>query len=277
MNKKITEGEILKANIEYHTKLADLYDKNQGHFKLENIKRVEKIIIDLAKKTNGGSLLDIGCGTGFIINIAQKYFDRVVGVDITPAMFKKIKRYKNVELHLINFLSASFKDKFDVCTAYGVLHHLMSPKKSFKRIYQFLNEGGYFYADQDPNFYYLEEIKKTKKDHQYFSEDIIKELKSITKIDEELRGKFRLNIKITKLAEYHKLTKKGLFRKEKITSLLREVGFSEIKFKYQWFLGQGYLKNEFSQKQLTNIENYLEAILPLSRGLFKYISLVAKK
>ena len=70
MNKKITSKDILEANIEYHTKLSSLYDKEQGHFKDENIKRVENILKDLSKKNNSCSLLNIGCETGFIINIA---------------------------------------------------------------------------------------------------------------------------------------------------------------------------------------------------------------
>ena len=277
MKKKITQKEALRANIEYHTKLANSYDKEQGHFKPENIKRVEKIIKDLAKKTGGGSLLDIGCGTGFIINIAHKYFTRVVGIDITPAMLKKVKKFKNVDLYLADLFTFPLKEEFDICTAYGVLHHLPDLKSSFRKIRQSLKKGGYFYADQDPNFCYLESVRKNQRHLSTLPKIILKEWKSINKIDTELEKKFNINKKITKLAEYHKLTKRGFFKEENIIQLLKENGFSDVKFKYQWFLGQGYLKNKFSQKQLTNIENYLESILPLSKDLFKYVSFIAKK
>ena len=260
MKKKITEEEISKANIEYHTKLSNSYDEEQGHFKSENVKRVEGILKKIAHETHSGSLLDIGCGTGFITNIAHKYFDRVVGIDITPAMLKKVRRYKNVELYLIDLFSASFKEEFDVCTAYSVLHHLPEPKLAFKKVNQFLKNGGYFYADQDPNFYYLESIRKNQRHFSSLPEIILKEWKSINEIDTELEKKFNINKKITKLAEYHKLTKRGLFKEDKIINLLKDAGFAEVKFKYQWFLGQGYLKNKFSQKRLLEIENYLEIV-----------------
>lgn len=277
MKKRITEKEIQKANIDYHTRMADFYDREQGHFKPENIKRVEKTIKNLARETGGGSLLDVGCGTGFIINIAQKYFDRVVGIDITPAMLKKVKKFRNVELYLTDLLSASFAEKFDVCTTYGVLHHLPDLKSSFKKISQFLRKGGYFYVDQDPNFYYLESIRKNQRYLSVLPEIVLKEWKSINEIEIELEKKFNINKKTTKIAEYHKLTKRGFFKEKKITGFFKETGFSDVKFKYQWFLGQGILKNKFSPRQLITIEKYLEEILPLSRGIFKYISFIAKK
>jgi len=277
MKKRITEKEIQKANIKYHTKLADFYDKEQGHFKPENVQRVERVIKDLAQKTGGGSLLDIGCGTGFIINIAQKYFDRVIGIDITLAMLKKIKKFKNVELHLMDLFSAPYRDEFDVCTTYSVLHHLSGLKTAFKKIYKFLKNGGYFYADQDPNFYYLERIKRNKRYLLGSSGLISKEWKSITEIDTELKNKFNLSKKITALAEYQKLTREDFFKEMEIINLLKRAGFAKVNFKYQWFLGQGYFKREFSQEQLAKIEDYLEKILPLSSDLFKYISFIAKK
>ncbi|GAJ13256.1 unnamed protein product, partial [marine sediment metagenome] len=85
MSKSYSLEEIKLANIEYHARMADSYDREQPHYKPENVKRVENIIRDLAERCDHSSLLDIGCGTGFILNIARKYFDRVVGVDITHA------------------------------------------------------------------------------------------------------------------------------------------------------------------------------------------------
>lgn len=276
MKKKITQKEVLKANIEYHTKMADSYDGHQPHFKLENIKRVEKTLKKLAKRTNKGSLLDIGCGTGFIVNIAKKYFERVVGIDITPAMLDKVTKSKNVELYLTDLFSASFEKEFDVCTAYSVLHHLLRIKTAFKKIYSLLKKGGYFYADLDPNFYYLQGVKK-QKSFLEFPEVICRELDSITEGDAVLESKFNISKKVTQTAEYHKFIKRSFFKEENIINSLKDVGFSEVKFKYQWFLGQGYLKNKFSKKQLADIENYLGTILPLSRNLFKYTSFIAKK
>ena len=86
--KIITREEVREANIKYHTKMATYYNKHQPHYNSENVERVEKIIKDLAKKTGGGSIIDIGCGTGFILKIARKYFNRVVGIDIREPFFK---------------------------------------------------------------------------------------------------------------------------------------------------------------------------------------------
>ena len=46
----------------------------------------------------GGRLLDIGCGTGFIIDLAADQFDDVRGIDLTPAMLARVLSRPNVQV-----------------------------------------------------------------------------------------------------------------------------------------------------------------------------------
>lgn len=65
MNKK-----IIDANIEVHTKMIEVYNQ-EPHFRPENQIKVKKQISQLQKEINAKLLLDVGCGTGFILNIVS--------------------------------------------------------------------------------------------------------------------------------------------------------------------------------------------------------------
>jgi ubiquinone/menaquinone biosynthesis C-methylase UbiE len=276
VDKRYSPEEIKRANIEYHARMANSYNKDQPHYKPENVRRVESIIKDLAAKCSGGVLLDIGCGSGFMLNIAKKYFKRVVGIDITQAMLDKVDLSSgNIELKLADSSSLPFNDKsFDVCTAYGFLHHLPELDSTFKEVSRCLKVGGVFYADQDPNYYCRREIDRLRTEK--CSEVLQSEINSIRNVYNELRDKYGLDENTVKLAEFQKLVRGGM-KEESVIKSLKRAGFSEVDFDYQWFLGQGYVLHSVSGQAAKNIEEYLKKLLPLSRGLFKYISFIARK
>ena len=155
---------VQKANIEYHTKLADIYDKSQSHFKTENQKQVRKLIKIYSRRTGGKRLLDLGCGTGFILSLAQPYFKELYGVDITPAMLdlakSKFKSAKKIKLIKASSEHLPFENSFfDVITGYSFLHHLPSLVPALKEAFRVLKRGGIFYSDLDPNYYFWRSIK----------------------------------------------------------------------------------------------------------------------
>src|SRR5437773_4758183 len=120
--------DVLTANIVYHSALAGSYDARQPHFRPENVSRVDAILRRLSEATGGRRLLDIGCGTGFVLNIAKAHFDDVVGVDATPAMLAKVNRVSSRgrvavcrgDTGSLPFPTATLH----ACTASGSLHHL---------------------------------------------------------------------------------------------------------------------------------------------------------
>jgi len=206
---------IINANIEYHTKLVDIYD-NQPHFLAENKERVKNILLEHGRQSGFNFLLDIGCGTGFIIDIAKEYFENIKGIDITPKMIEKIDCTKNVDVYIANSESLPFENNiFNVCTAYAFLHHLLEFKISLKEIYRVLKKGGTLYTDQDPNL--------------HFWDNGITERVSKTLNKEKGIPKY-----ITKLAEYHDTL--GGINGDEMEDLLRDIGFKDIKVIYRWFV-----------------------------------------
>lgn len=273
---EIDNKKVIEANILYHSILAEDYDKSQPNFRPENIDKVDKILQSIALKTEGKSLVDLGCGTGFIINIAKKYFKKIVGVDITEKMIERVNiEGGNIKLYLSEIANTPLESgEFDVCTAYAVLHHIKDLKSVFAEAYRLLKPGGILYTDLDPNFYYWDCIKRIN--IQTIKNKILQgEIFSVINKDDEISSCFNLDKEIIALAEYHKM-KKGGFEEEHIVELLKSVGFELEQFRYEWFLGQAYyLHNEKDNNII--IEDYLRTFLPATRHLFKYIAIYAKK
>jgi len=225
---------IINANIEYHTKFADIYD-NQPHFLSENKKRVKKILLKCGKESGFTSLLDIGCGTGFILNIAKEHFTHVVGIDITPKMIEKINRTKNMDICIANSEALPFENNsFNICTAYGFLHHLLEFESTLMEAYRVLKNGGMLYTDQDPNLYFWDNniTERTAK---------------------ALERKVNIPRNITKLAEYHDAL--GGIDGNKIKNLLYTIGYKDVKIIYRWLVPENAgEKNKKSNMKYIKIE-----------------------
>ena len=206
---------VINANIEYHTKFLDSYE-DQPHFLPENKERIKNLLLKYGRQSGFGSLLDIGCGTGFIIDIAKEYFENITGIDITPKMIEKINCTKNVNVYIANAESLPFENNiFNVCTAHAFLHHILEFKSSLKEIYRVLKKGGILYTDQDPNLHFWD---------SGIAESVLKKYKKEKNIPEEL----------TKLAEYHNAL--GGINGDEMEDLLRDIGFKDIKVIYRWFV-----------------------------------------
>jgi ubiquinone/menaquinone biosynthesis C-methylase UbiE len=225
---------VIDANIEYHTKFADIYD-NQPHFFPENKRRVEKILLECGKRSGFDSFLDIGCGTGFMLNIAKKHFTHVIGVDITPRMIEKVDSTKNVDVCIANSESLPFEhNSFNVCTAYGFLHHLLEFKSTLMEVYRVLKKGGMLYTDQDPNLH-------------FWSNDITEKAAKV------LERKVNIPRNITRLAEYHDTL--GGIDGSKIEDLLYTVGYRDVKVVYRWFVPEKTgMENKKSNMKYIKVE-----------------------
>ena len=271
---------VQDANVRYHTGLAETYDKTQPHFRPENVMQVRARIENYAKRTTGGRLLDMGCGTGFILSSANSYFEELYGIDITPAMLDiatsnlKEQKVKNVKLIIALSDTLPFPDScFDVVTAYGFLHHLPTLSATF-------NEVGIFYADQDPNLYFWESMKSLPSDGKCISELLEIERKSVDAMVEEVQsvtekdGKY-LDSNTIEMAEY--LKTQGGFKEEDIKGMLHKAGFKDVHYEYTWYWQQGNVIRDLSLDDAIYFENHLRSALPLTRGFFKYIRMDAVK
>jgi ubiquinone/menaquinone biosynthesis C-methylase UbiE len=267
--------QVLAANISYHTALAAEYDATQPHFRPENVARVTSIVERMAAETGGGSLVDLGCGTGFVITIAKHHFRRVVGVDATDAMLERVDTTGgNVELIRARTEDVPLPDgEFDACTAYGYLHHLYDLRLTFAEAARLLRPGGLFYSDQDPNHYYWAALSALG-NRDDLSGFVAREVDAVLESDTLVAEETNLAPEEVRLAEFQKMTLDG-FRAEDVARLLRDSGFSSVTYSYEWYLGQGSVLHGLGDEAAGTVERYLRDALPASKHLFKYVSFAA--
>ena len=105
-----------------------------------------KYVIDEINKVNHEKMLDVGCGTGEILNTIATNSDNYFGIDLSEKMIEiaKTKNNSNNITYLVGdseFLP--FKDSyFDVITCVESFHHYPNPYGVIKEFYRVLKPNG---------------------------------------------------------------------------------------------------------------------------------------
>jgi ubiquinone/menaquinone biosynthesis C-methylase UbiE len=268
----------IEANKIVYAKAAENYDKIEPHFFPENQLKVKEILKSIRQKS-GPKLLDIGCGTGFIINLAKDLYDEIHGIDISEEMLNKVDvSTGNIFLHKGMVENLPFeKDIFDVISAYAVLHHLENYEKVLFEAYRVLKMNGYFYIDLEPNKCYIDVVTKYKdvKNRDY-SESVKKEIRSICYANEKVEEDYGINGEIFNLSEYTRSIHGGI-DSEEFEKIAKKIGFSSCNIIYDWFPAQGKVLHQQSQENVTIIDNYLREMIPFSKCLYKYLRIILIK
>jgi len=101
-------------------------------------KKVDQIEKRAGKK---GRVLDIGCATGFFLEMAQKKGWKAVGTDISDFALRYCrKRGLEVKKGIISELK--FKEKFDVVVSFQTIEHEQNPLEHLVSIYKTLKPKG---------------------------------------------------------------------------------------------------------------------------------------
>ena len=275
---------VIAANIAVHSKLAAHYETSEPHFRSENVAKVERWITNLVAATQAQSVLDLGCGTGFVIQILKRHVPHITGVDVTSAMLERVDRSGTASVELVKNDTGTYpveKGAFQLVTAYSFLHHLCDLAPTLGTAARALGPGGKFYADLEPNYYFWEVINQLERGGTYHPL-VQREIEAVTFKDEEIEQKFGVSRETFNHAEFGKDIAGG-FKQEELERLLREAGFSQVEFFYHWFLGEGFMINRegtpreerFQHAEIVN--EALQSALPASRNLFKYLGFVATK
>lgn len=280
MNDPPKKDDVLQANIDFHTVLADTYNTEQPHFREENKVLVSNQLARLAGLAGSELLIDLGCGTGFIIELAEPYYHSIIGIDITPAMISQVDlSSRKVNILQANTESIPLNDNIaNVITANSFLHHLYNIRPTAAEAYRLLKAGGVFYSEEDPNSYFWDSIKGLEvvdKEKKNYSEMVDRERTAVLESHGKIEAAKRISARVVQMAEYQKMIRGGMCAEE-MEKMFYQTGFSKVGIEYYWFLGQGKVMSQ-SPNMSQKIESYLRSILPISRQLFKYFKIEAWK
>lgn len=274
-------NEVIEANIKVHTTMAETYNNAEPHFRPENKAQVLEQLQRL-RLISGGRLLDVGCGTGFIIDMAKSMFDELHGIDVTQAMLDRVDLSSgNITLHNAPAENLPFEDGyFDLVTSYAFIHHVYNYEDVLKEVYRVLRPGGVVYIDLEPNRAFWEAMVHLEHsddfDQQTWSPIVAKEIDSVLHTSERVENEYGIEKSVFDNAEYTKTVMGGIdaFQFEQA---MKKIGFSECETTYLWFLGQGTVMHTISFDASKLVDQYLRQVLPLSKHLFKYLRFVLKK
>lgn len=105
-------------------------------------------ITGIDTELSGQVVLDIGCGPGRFIDVAQRKGAKVIGIDYSEAVEVAKKNFKSNENVCIcqgDALNLPFKDSvLDGAFTIGVLHHTPAPNKGVEQAWKCLGDKGWF-------------------------------------------------------------------------------------------------------------------------------------
>lgn len=275
----ISQEKAIKANQLVHTSVSHRYNQSP-HFRPENKEKVRKVLTDLSKRAPSRKrLLDMGCGTGFILSLAHDLFDELHGVDVTEAMIKQVDLSPgNIKTHIAKAEATPFPDQhLDMVTAYSFIDHLADIEPFLAEVYRVLKPGGIFYSDLNPNRAYWNYLFKIDEFRSgQYSAIVEREITNVVHNDKLLVDETGLPEDVVLACESTKNLRRG-FSPTEVTELANKIGFSQCEFTLDWFMGQGPTMHQVSFEAAQIVDNYLRSVSPASDVLYKYLRIVLIK
>jgi len=268
--------QVVRSNIEVHTRMADAYAREEPHYRAENQAKVKANLLRVSERTGTGQMLDIGCGAGFVIDLMRDTFSQIHGIDATPAMLDRIDISSgNVTLHEGVAESLPFEDaRFDLVTAYSVFHHLADHRPVLAEAFRVLRPGGVLYVDLEPNRAFWRAIEALEQGHErepaILDEIVTREIQAVRHVADDVQARFGIEPEVFRTAEYIKAHLGG-FESVEFEQDAVGAGFRSCDTTYEWFLGQGQLMHGVSFEAAATTESHLRRLLPLTAHLFKYL------
>jgi ubiquinone/menaquinone biosynthesis C-methylase UbiE len=266
---------IIAANIEVHTKMADTYNSDEPHFRPENQAEVRKRL-EVLRAASGPRLLDIGCGTGFVMDLAHDLFDSIEGVDVTQAMLNKVNlRNGKIKLHNCPVETMPFQaESFDAVSAYAFVHHVKDFSLIVKEVHRVMKPGARWYIDLEPNRLFWQAMvdleNRSDSDQSAYSAITKRQIESVLHTDDRVEAEFGIPKDTFNNAEYTKSVLGGIDPYEFQTICLA-AGFTKCEIVFQWYMGQDAVMHGKSFELAKDVDWYLRQVLPMSAPFFKYL------
>ncbi len=108
---------------------------------IQTFKSRLKFIEEYLHINNDIGLLDIGCATGSLLEIAEKKGWKAIGIDLNKSSIRECRK-KNFDTVCSSFEDFVSNKKFDVIVMNDFIEHTENPKQALSKANFYLNEGG---------------------------------------------------------------------------------------------------------------------------------------
>lgn len=128
---------------------TDVYEARQTAL---DVAWFERIAARLTRGARGGSVLDVGCGNGWLLAAFQSHGWSAEGVDFS-SWAEPFARRHGYTLHQTTLERAGLpENRFDVVTSTSTLEHIARPYEHVREILRVLKPGGRAYVAGMPNY-----------------------------------------------------------------------------------------------------------------------------
>lgn len=262
-----------------HSQLADRYNETEPHFRPENQAKVRRRLEAIAASAPSRSrMLDLGCGTGFLLHLAHDLFESLDGVDATRSMLDRVDLSSgNITLHQGIVEDLPFEDEtFDAVTAYSFLDHLTDHNPVLHEASRVLRRGGRLYVDLIPNRAFWNGIySASDRQDRPFDPIVEREINELVNHEQKLQDQFGIDPIDWQFAEPAKSGGKG-FDADELHAQTDAAGF-DAEIRFEWYLGEAVVMHGNSMAAAELIDNHLRRLIPVSAHLFKYLVLTGTK
>jgi SAM-dependent methyltransferase len=91
----------------------------------------------------GGSILDVGCASGFFLESLGQKWERH-GLELFEAAAERARARGGISVHKCDIVSAGFaNESFDVVCSFDVVEHMAEPVPFFREVRRILRPGGW--------------------------------------------------------------------------------------------------------------------------------------
>lgn len=101
----------------------------------------------IARRKRGGTLLDIGCGSGGFLSTMNSGFWKLYGIEMAATTAQRARSNTGAEIFVGDVSEAAFRpEMFDVITCFHVLEHVYDPRQFLASVTSWLKPNGIFYV-----------------------------------------------------------------------------------------------------------------------------------
>lgn len=229
--KEIMHEKVKQANKEFYDIVSTSYEHIDGKRDATTeqwiTKKLRKISEDIDPSATSNAkkgeklLLDIGCGSGFIMRNAQPYFNKIVGVDISHKILVPLQKQGYLVVCADTDHLPFKKESFSMISCFAVLHHLYAYNCFFREAHSVLKKNGIFYSDHDLDHAFSKRFSPLFKLYRFF-------------FNEEKKYKRKEKRISSELYHFTEIHNTGIST-EKIIKIIQDTGFTFIQTSYHWF------------------------------------------